>query len=139
MNKVDHHDGTVRSVNKAATCACSWHICGRSTGAGARAPHSHTRTHTHTHTHTQIEREREREMGETAPPPDLPQAGRAFKPPAGPDWKHGRFKGKYVNGKTTGQMIKIMEFTGENGRVDRYACAPLTSVTSRCRNLVQNG
>ena len=30
------------------------------------------------------------------------------------------FKGKYVNGKTAGQMIKIKEFPGENGRVDRY-------------------
>ena len=28
-------------------------------------------------------------------------------PPAEPEVKHGRFKGKYVNGKTTGQMIKI--------------------------------
>ena len=41
-------------------------------------------------------------------------------PPAGPEGKHGRFKGKYVNGKTVGQMIKITEFPGENGRVDWY-------------------
>ena len=65
------------------------------------------------------ERESERKRKRGAPPPLL-QAGRVFKPPAGPEGKHGRFKGKYVNGKTAGQMIKIMEFPGENGRVDRY-------------------
>ena len=41
-------------------------------------------------------------------------------PPAGPEGKHGRFKGKYVNEKTAGQMIKITEFSRENRRVDRY-------------------
>ena len=49
-------------------------------------------------------------------------------PPAGPEGKHGRFKGKCVNGKIAGQMIKITKFPGKNGRVDRYE--PIPSVTA---------
>ena len=40
-------------------------------------------------------------------------------PPAGPEGKHGRFKGKYVNRKTARLMIKLTEFPAKNGRVDR--------------------
>ena len=48
--------------------------------------------------------------------------------PAGQEGKHRRFKGKYVNGKTVGQMIKITEFPGENERVDRYGVEPHRTV-----------
>ena len=45
-------------------------------------------------------------------------------PPAGLEGKYGRFKGKYVNRKTAGQLTKITEFPRKNGQVDRYGLNP---------------